>query len=164
MRRTGFSGAERLLLIELAMWVFVNLRDDLMIPRTAAGHDKRRHGSGKCHHPGIQKERLKNMKIDLSPAQSELIRQAIRAGRLGSAEEAVREALELWEARERSRAEILEMLDAAEASLARGEGLIVTEETMDQLVEEVHRRGLAHIAAERGSTHSRTPIHHFLPD
>jgi hypothetical protein len=53
---------------------------------------------------------------------------------------AVKEAL-LWEERERTRAEILAAVDEAEGSLARGEGRIITEESMRELAEEVKQRG-----------------------
>ena len=50
------------------------------------------------------------------------MRQAIESGRLHRPEDAVEEALRLWEERERARVEILAAVDLAEASLARGEG------------------------------------------
>ena len=48
----------------------------------------------------------------------------------------MKEALSLWEERERARAEILAAVDEAEASLARGEGRIITQESMHELAEE----------------------------
>lgn len=60
------------------------------------------------------------MNVDLSPDQQAFVRQGIEAGRFESAEEAVQEALSLWEERERTRAEILHAVDIAHASLARG--------------------------------------------
>jgi hypothetical protein len=39
--------------------------------------------------------------------------------------------------RERRRAEILAAIDAAEESLARGEGMVITKESMRQLAEDV---------------------------
>ena len=59
------------------------------------------------------------------------------------------EALSLWEERERNRIEILTAVDAAEASLARGEGRVITEQSMRELAEEVKRRGRARLKAER---------------
>jgi hypothetical protein len=56
-------------------------------------------------------------------------------------EEAVEEALALREERERRRLEILAMLDEADASLARGEGRVITEEAMKTLAEEIKQRG-----------------------
>ena len=46
----------------------------------------------------------------------------------------------LWVARERRRAEFLASLDAAEASLARGEGLPITRESMKSLARDVMER------------------------
>jgi len=65
------------------------------------------------------------------------VRQAIESGRLHREEEAVQEALDLWEARERARAEILAAVDEAEASLARGAGRAMTDRSMRELAEEV---------------------------
>ena len=61
----------------------------------------------------------------------------------------VEEALRLWEERERNRAEILAAVDAAEASLDRGEGIEVTEQSMHELAEGVKQRGRARLEAER---------------
>jgi hypothetical protein len=51
--------------------------------------------------------------------------------------------------RERRRAEILAAIDAAEESLARGEGMVITKESMRQLAEDVNRRGRERLAMER---------------
>ena len=78
------------------------------------------------------------------------MRQAIATGRLHRVEDAVQEALSLWEQRERTRAEILAAVDTAEASLARGEGrTISTPQSMRELADEVKQRGRARMAAER---------------
>ena len=61
----------------------------------------------------------------------------------------MQQGLELWIERERRRDEILAAVDAAEASLARGEGLVITRQSMRELAEEVHQRGLARLAAEK---------------
>ena len=88
------------------------------------------------------------MKVDLTPDQRAFIRRAIADGRFQREEDAVEEALSLWEERERTRAEILAAVDAAEASLARGEGRIITQESMRELAEEVKQRGRARLATE----------------
>ena len=59
------------------------------------------------------------------------------------------EALSLWQERERGRAEFLVSLDEADASLDRGEGIPVTQESMRALAEDVKKRGRERIAAER---------------
>jgi putative addiction module CopG family antidote len=89
------------------------------------------------------------MEIELTPEEREFIRYAIETGRLRQAEDAVHEALELWMDREREREEILAALDEAEASLARGEGLTITPESMRDLAEDIKQRGRARIARER---------------
>jgi Arc/MetJ-type ribon-helix-helix transcriptional regulator len=89
------------------------------------------------------------MQIELTAEQQEFIRRAIATGRLKRAEDAVQQALELWVERERSREEILNAIDEAEASLARREGRIITRESMQELTEEIHQRGRARLAAEK---------------
>ncbi|MBI3493814.1 MAG: type II toxin-antitoxin system ParD family antitoxin [Acidobacteria bacterium] len=88
------------------------------------------------------------MKVELTPDQKAFVRQAIKSGRFRREEDAVHEALSLWEERERRRFEILAALDEAEASLARGEGIPITEESMKALAEETKQRGRARLAAE----------------
>jgi Arc/MetJ-type ribon-helix-helix transcriptional regulator len=72
----------------------------------------------------------------------------LTAGGFGAEEDAIKEALSLWEERERTRAEILAAVDEAEASLARGEGRALTQESMRELAQQVTRRGRARLAAE----------------
>lgn len=92
------------------------------------------------------------MQIDLTPDQKAFARRAIEAGRLHSEEDAVQEALALWEERERRRAEFLLTLDDARASLARGEGRVMTQESMRQLSSEIKERGRARLLAELTTT------------
>lgn len=75
--------------------------------------------------------------MQLTPDQKAFVRQAIESGRLHREEEAVKEALALWEERERTRAEILSAVDLAEASLSRSEGRVITEESMQELARQV---------------------------
>jgi putative addiction module CopG family antidote len=89
------------------------------------------------------------MEVQLTPDQKAFVRQAIESGRIRREEDAVKEALSLWEERERTRAELLAAVDEAEASLARGEGRIITQESMRELAEEVKRRGRARLDAEQ---------------
>ena len=81
------------------------------------------------------------MNVDPTADQQAFIRQAIESSRFRTAEEAVREALSLWEERERRRAEILAIVDTAESSRARGEGRAVTQQYMRDLATEVKLRG-----------------------
>jgi Arc/MetJ-type ribon-helix-helix transcriptional regulator len=71
------------------------------------------------------------MEVRLTSDQEALVRQAIESGRLHRAEDAVEEALLLWEERERKRAEFLATLDDAKVSLARGEGRNITQQAHD---------------------------------
>jgi len=89
------------------------------------------------------------MEVELTHDQQALVRQAIDTGRLHGPEDAAKEAFSLWEARERRRAEILASVDIAEASLTRGEGRVITEESMRQLAHDVGQRGRARLAAEQ---------------
>lgn len=93
------------------------------------------------------------MKIHLTPDQQAFVRQAIETGRLRREEDAVQEALLLWEERERARAEILAAVDEAEASLARGEGHAITDESMHQLAQEVKQRGRVRLTSAQPSPH-----------
>lgn len=89
------------------------------------------------------------MEVQLTPDQKALIQNAIGSGRFAHEEDAVREALALWEERERKRAALLATLDDAAASLDRGEGIPITQESMRELAGEVKRRGLARLTAEQ---------------
>src|SRR5690349_10524820 len=87
------------------------------------------------------------MNVDLTPDQRAFVQRAIESGRFSREEEVVREALAPWEERERRRLEILAALDEADASLARGEGRDITEESMKALAEEIKQRGRRRLAA-----------------
>ena len=87
--------------------------------------------------------------------QRAIVKKTIESGRFQREEEAVEEALALWEERERRRLEILAMLDEADASLARGEGIPVTAESMKALAEDVKQQGRRRLAVERQRATSR---------
>ena len=91
---------------------------------------------------------LSSMEVHLTPDHKAFARRAIESGRLHSEEDAVQQALTLWEERERQRAEFLLTLEDARASLARGEGRVITQESMQQLASEVKERGRARLLAE----------------
>jgi putative addiction module CopG family antidote len=92
------------------------------------------------------------MNVELTADQRAFVQRAIESGRFSREEDAVQEALALWEERERRRLEILAMVDEAEASLARGEGREITEESMKALAEDVKQRMRRRIAVERSAT------------
>ena len=85
------------------------------------------------------------MNVRLTDDQKALIRRAIEAGRYSNEEDAVHDALSLWEERERAREEILSAIEEAEASLARGEGRTITEESMPEFASQVKDRGHARL-------------------
>jgi len=89
------------------------------------------------------------VEVNLTPDQKAFVRQAIESGRLHHEEEAVREALSLWEERERKRAECLASIEDAKASTARGGGRVITQQSMQELAEEVKQRGLSRLTAEQ---------------
>jgi putative addiction module CopG family antidote len=90
------------------------------------------------------------MDVRLSPDQEAFVRQAIQAGRLRNAEEAVREALSLWEERERKRLELVAAIEEAEASVARGEVIeIATPEAARALADRVKMAGRERLESER---------------
>jgi Arc/MetJ-type ribon-helix-helix transcriptional regulator len=88
------------------------------------------------------------MEVQLTSDQKAFARRAVESGRLRSEEEALQEALILWEERERRRVAFLATLDDARASLARGEGRVITQESMRELAAEVRERGRARLIAE----------------
>jgi hypothetical protein len=64
----------------------------------------------------------------------------------------VKQALVLWEERERRRLEILAHVELSKAALARGEERAVsTREESDQLAHDVTRRGMARLAVEQNT-------------
>jgi putative addiction module CopG family antidote len=90
------------------------------------------------------------MEVQLTADQKAFVQEAIESGRYSREEEALQEALALWEQRERRRAEILASIDQAEASLEKvGGRRVTTHEESAQLADDVKRRGLARLAAEK---------------
>ena len=89
-----------------------------------------------------------SMRVDLTPDQEAFVRHGIESGRFASAEDAVRQALSLWEEREPRRAVILAAVDQAEDSLARGKGRSVTSDSVRKLAGDVKKRGRARLSGE----------------
>ena len=90
------------------------------------------------------------MEVEPTPDQA-FIQHAVQSGRLQRPEDAATEGLALREERERRRAELLAIVDSAKASLANSKGRIITEESMQELAEEVKQRGRVRLAAEQAS-------------
>ncbi len=93
------------------------------------------------------------MEVQLTSDQKAFVRLAVESGRLRGEEDAVQEALSLWDDRERRRVEFLASLDRARASLAIGEGRVITQESMRELAAEVKQRGRARLIAQLASAH-----------
>ena len=86
------------------------------------------------------------MEVGFTDDQKAFVRKGIESGRYRREEDAVQEALALWEGRERRRAEILAAVDQTEASFAGGEGRTIT--TREDVADGIKRRGLSRLAAE----------------
>ena len=87
----------------------------------------------------------------MTPDQKALARHAIESGRIDREEEAVQEALAMWEERERTRSEMLNSLDSAEDSLVLGEERLITRQSMADLAGEIKQRGRDRLAAEQAA-------------
>ena len=87
------------------------------------------------------------MQINLTEAQEALVRRAVKSVRLSSVEDAVTEALLLWEEQQRGREALLGLLDAGRQAIARDEGIEITPASMRALAEDVKRRGRERRAA-----------------
>ena len=89
------------------------------------------------------------MEVQLTNDQQTFVRQAIERGRYTGEEDAIADALALWEERERRRVEILVAVDFAEASYARGEGDVVTNDAEAvELFENIKAEGMRRFAAK----------------
>ena len=95
------------------------------------------------------------MNVELTPDQKAFVQKAIESGRFNREEEAIEEALVLWERRERRRLEVVAMIEEAEASLARGEERVFTKETTPVLVAEHKERLRQRIATAEKPPASR---------
>lgn len=92
------------------------------------------------------------MEVNLTDDQRAFIREALESGRIHHEEDAVREAMLLWEDRERRRVHILAAVDAAETSLAHGEGRTITNrEELTQLASDIKQRASARFPVPRDS-------------
>jgi Arc/MetJ-type ribon-helix-helix transcriptional regulator len=83
------------------------------------------------------------MEVQFTPEQEAFIRQAISSGRLNRAEDAIQQALSLWEKQERNRVEILAAFDEAEADLQIGQYDDYADETLLLLADQLKAEGRA---------------------
>jgi len=97
------------------------------------------------------------MRIDLTPEQQDFIRQAVESGRFERAEDAVQAAMTLWVERERRRMEILAAVDIAKASIDRGEGIEINQQSVSALAEDVKTSAVAQLVLPRESGHEISP-------
>ncbi|MDX2268465.1 MAG: hypothetical protein NW208_10190 [Bryobacter sp.] len=81
------------------------------------------------------------MEVPLSSKRRAFLEERVRAGRFASVAEALDEALQQWEEKERLRIEILAGLDLAQRSLEVGGGRRIEGQGLIQLGEEIKRRG-----------------------
>jgi len=79
------------------------------------------------------------MEVKFTPSQQALIQRAIEQGRYGSAEGAVRDAMALWEERERQRIDLTTDIGRAETELKSGWYSDHTDDTLPLLAEELKR-------------------------
>lgn len=79
------------------------------------------------------------MEVHFTPDQEAFVQQAIASGRLRGKDEALQQALALWEARERNRMEILAALDEAETDLESGRFSDHSEASLPQLTDDLKR-------------------------
>ncbi|HEX3883106.1 MAG TPA: hypothetical protein VHW66_10645 [Stellaceae bacterium] len=89
------------------------------------------------------------MEIKLNTEQREFVRRAVETGRVRREEDAVKQALSLWIERERQREELLALIDEGEASLATGETVSLTKESIRELAEDVKGRGRERLRIEK---------------
>jgi len=88
------------------------------------------------------------MDVQFTDDQKSLVQNAIASGRYANEESALKDALSLWESRERRRAEILAAVDQGEAALA-GSRRISTEDEVQEMTAGVKQRGRARLVAEQ---------------
>ena len=78
------------------------------------------------------------MQFELTPEQDDVVRFAIARGRIARPEDAVAQAMARWIEDERQLAELIDSLDEAEASDARGESIrIENDEDLDRVFGEI---------------------------
>ena len=92
------------------------------------------------------------MKVHISPDQRAFIQEGIESGRFRNEEDALQEALALWEERERRRSEILGAVDKAERSIARGKSRVITPTSMRVLAKRIKQRGRSRMQQRQNPT------------
>ena len=84
-----------------------------------------------------------SMEVQLTPDQEEFIRKGMDEGRYKSADEAVQEAMAIWEDAQRSRLELLAALAEGDADIEAGRYREYDANSSPSLAEELKREGRA---------------------
>jgi antitoxin ParD1/3/4 len=92
------------------------------------------------------------MEVHLPPRQQAFIEHNVRTGRFASNDDALREAVELLEERERELEHSRAAVDEADEDIARGRYTEYTDETLPRLLEELKREGRALRDREAGTS------------
>jgi Arc/MetJ-type ribon-helix-helix transcriptional regulator len=87
------------------------------------------------------------MEIELTPEQDSLVNLGIEQGRIQRREDAVRDAMTLWEKRERARIELLAELEAGDDSFEEDDIVLDSDEAVAAFFEDIKQRGRAKLAA-----------------
>jgi hypothetical protein len=86
------------------------------------------------------------MEIALTPEQELLLRYGLEAGRIQSAEDALRQAPGIWEELKRDRSEMIAWIEEADADFAAGRYTEYDEEGLREFFEQVKREGRQRMA------------------
>lgn len=89
------------------------------------------------------------MDIKFTPEQNSFVHLGIEQGRFCKAEDAVQDALALWEKRERTRFELLAEIEAGENSPREEDAVLDSEEDIAQFFQGVEQRGRAKLASTK---------------
>lgn len=92
------------------------------------------------------------MEVHLTPQQEAFIEQGVREGRFGSAEDALRQALNLLEQQEAMLQELRDAVDEADQNFVSGRYTEYTDETLPQLLDELKREARVLRDTKAGST------------
>lgn len=86
------------------------------------------------------------MEIELTPEQDSLVSLGIEQGRFRRREDAVRDAMALWEEQERARIDLLAKIEAGESSCNEGDPILDSDEAVAAFFDDIKQRGRAKLA------------------
>jgi putative addiction module CopG family antidote len=86
------------------------------------------------------------MEIELTPEQQSLVHFGIEQGRFRGPEDAVKDALALWERRENARIDLLAEIAAGESSPESDDIILDSEESFSAFFEDIKQRGRSTLA------------------